>query len=512
MSTVARVGAAPTPARNSRPPSRHQLVVAILAGVPVAVGLELLVGGLGIALFGLVALALVSLRAEVALVFIVFVGYGRLLDGLPGNSGPVSVAQGLTLLALGMAALRWRRGETVGNWKLLAVILGTFAALGLASLLYAVDPVATQKTLVAYAKASLIPLLIVLLMTSPRRLRLVVWAVLASAAVVAVVNLYQQFTGSFDTTFWGLATSEVEKIVGQVDDYRLGGPQLGPNGFAHMLVVAVPLGLDRAVNASDRRLRVIAGVATAVIVTALAFTYSRNGFITVLVAGVLFALYRGMRVRRLVGFGVAAAILIVALAPASYLDRVATLTEFVPGAGDGSSAVEDSMNAGRLSEYIAAVDMFTDHPVNGVGLGNYRSRYLEYAEPLGLDNRREPRGAHSLYLQYISELGVVGMLWLVVVLGVAMRGVIGSRRALQQRGYHDIAGLVTGVEIALIVFFWFSLFRHISLPLHYMLMLGIALAVPQAVRSLIDETPDPRRGSSSPAPSRPATEIGSSWN
>jgi len=68
--------------------------------------------------------------------------------------------------------------------------------------------------------------------------------------------------------------------------------------------------------------------------------------------------------------------------------------------------VDEFTSVSRLALWGAAGYMFLEHPMMGVGFGNYRSLYNDYipgAEPGQLD-------AHNLYLQFLGETGVIGFL------------------------------------------------------------------------------------------------------
>ncbi len=64
---------------------------------------------------------------------------------------------------------------------------------------------------------------------------------------------------------------------------------------------------------------------------------------------------------------------------------------------------------GRLSENIAAFEMWRDHPVLGIGAGEFPANYRTYAAKIGLDARAE-RNAHNSYLQAAAETGTLGLL------------------------------------------------------------------------------------------------------
>jgi O-antigen ligase len=76
---------------------------------------------------------------------------------------------------------------------------------------------------------------------------------------------------------------------------------------------------------------------------------------------------------------------------------------------------------GRVDLWSAALDQFAAHPVVGAGGGAYEEYWLQHR-----DAAMKVRDAHSLYLENLAELGVVGLALLVVALGTPL--VAGIRR------------------------------------------------------------------------------------
>ena len=77
----------------------------------------------------------------------------------------------------------------------------------------------------------------------------------------------------------------------------------------------------------------------------------------------------------------------------------------------------------RGDMYRVAVSTFAAHPVAGAGAGSFPSAWYQHRR-VGDDLRN----AHSLYLETLAELGVVGFLLLVVFLGATLWAGIRSRR------------------------------------------------------------------------------------
>ena len=77
----------------------------------------------------------------------------------------------------------------------------------------------------------------------------------------------------------------------------------------------------------------------------------------------------------------------------------------------------------RPELWEAAWDQYRDHPILGAGPGTYEEYW----------NRHRPishivRDAHNVYLETLGELGVVGFLFLLIVLGVPLIAAFGARR------------------------------------------------------------------------------------
>jgi hypothetical protein len=84
--------------------------------------------------------------------------------------------------------------------------------------------------------------------------------------------------------------------------------------------------------------------------------------------------------------------------------------------------------SGRWQFWSAAVSEFKAHPLNGGGAGSWEAWWLQHAPPsLPLPSEF----AHSLYLESLAELGIVGLLLILGAVVVAAVGAIRSALLLQ---------------------------------------------------------------------------------
>jgi hypothetical protein len=61
--------------------------------------------------------------------------------------------------------------------------------------------------------------------------------------------------------------------------------------------------------------------------------------------------------------------------------------------------------SGRYQYWSTAIDAFEDHPVNGIGAGGYEAYWSQFGSLA-----RPIRDAHSLFIEAMAELGIVGLL------------------------------------------------------------------------------------------------------
>ena len=209
----------------------------------------------------------------------------------------------------------------------------------------------------------------------------------AGGALLAALTAFQFLTGSFGTSFLGFGQAAVQNIVGGVDDVRISGPIGDPNFYAQLLVMLTPLALDRAFAEPRRSRRLAAWGAAALMAASIVFTFSRGGILALGVVVLLMLLRRPARWRALAALALAAA-LAVPFLPSGYLDRLTALGQV----GTVESNTDVSIR-GRTAEAGAGWGMFMDHPLTGVGLGNYAGHYQEYARSLGIEVKR--RGSRA---------------------------------------------------------------------------------------------------------------------
>jgi hypothetical protein len=98
-----------------------------------------------------------------------------------------------------------------------------------------------------------------------------------------------------------------------------------------------------------------------------------------------------------------------------------------------TSHLLSSSGSGRWQFWSAAVSQFRAHPLNGGGAGSWQYFWLQH-RPIFVFTQF----AHSVYLEALGELGVVGLLLLAGAVVVAVAGAIRAARLLRSP---EVAGL-----------------------------------------------------------------------
>ena len=101
-------------------------------------------------------------------------------------------------------------------------------------------------------------------------------------------------------------------------------------------------------------------------------------------------------------------------------ERFATRVETAVGAFTGSTAIGGDAIGHRLWIWRGAFNMIEANPLNGVGAGGFRYAFPAYAaegDPfINADPPISPYHSHQLWIEMLSETGIVGALGLLVLL------------------------------------------------------------------------------------------------
>ena len=172
-----------------------------------------------------------------------------------------------------------------------------------------------------------------------------------------------------------------------------------PNLLAQFCVQLTALALGGLFAARRPASRIMFVLAAAAASFCLLLTYSRGGWIAWAVAIAVFGFFMSPALT-LTALPVGGALLY-GVAPASIHRRLAT-----------AASLQDSSNAFRVDTWNSTLALIKAHWLSGVGLG--RLAFVRVYATYMINNNSVPH-SHNLYLQLVSEFGILGLavfLWL----------------------------------------------------------------------------------------------------
>ncbi len=299
-----------------------------------------------------------------------------------------------------------------------------------------------------------------------------VHALVGGAQVIAQRDVGLSALGEFDLNPETRGVSVIQS--GEVRWLRPYGLTSHPNIYAGFLLVSAFAAGTLALTASGWRAFCAAAV-FALALWLLFMTFSRSAWLGFIAGGLVFvllnrrALLREVVTRRRVAGLFATAIVL------GVVFVVAFRPLLFARVGVGAESTEVRSIADRVVYNNVAVVAIREHPVLGVGAGNfpwYAAHYLFHVA------ESEYRGdyVHNIYLIVQSEFGIVGS----VVFGSAVIGALGvSVRRLHQQPSIERAALLCGV-IGLLVVGLFDHYPWTLFPSQILLWTLLGLSLPPA--------------------------------
>jgi O-antigen ligase len=335
--------------------------------------------------------------------------------------------------------------------------------------------------MIDYAKDALIAIVIVMMLQKKEMIRNSIWVLIVCGIFMGSIAIFQFLTGNFQNNFAGFGQASIQNITYQVNDYRIGGPIGDANFFALIMLVIVPLSTERFWHEKNTLFRMIAAIAFLICTITVLMTYSRGGLIGMIMAlGVAIILLHPPK-PVLVLLTLSIIVFFIQYIPQVYFERIAAIPEAALGLMTGDPTFEESYNV-RASVTTSAYMMFLDHPILGVGLGNFESLYKQYSRQIGLDQTLLDYSPHSHYLQVLSELGLVGFVVFIAMIWIMMSGLIKARAIFKNLKMDEYANLVVSFGVGMIGYLIAAAFLPMSFPRYFWVLWGIGMAIAQIAR------------------------------
>lgn len=498
---VATGGRGPEPVRRaSQRPAPWMAVAALaavgLAGALAAVAVDnpfVAIGAVGATLLGMTILVRPGV-ATLVVVAILYSNAGVIAVRFHGVPSFAALAVPMLLIPpLAAFIVLERRPIVITNafpWMVALLVVH------LVSGIFSVDAATAFDTIVTF---SLEGIVLYFLVTNVVRTRAaviaIVWILLAVGAFLGALTFYQDATGTYGNVYLGFAQASEATIgvdatgLGTSAQFRLAGNIGEKNRYAQVLLVLVPLGLFMAIGERSRIRRLLALGAAGAISLGVALTFSRGAAVGFVLLFAIMFLMGYLKWKYLLA--VVLGVVIVFTAVPAYADRLSGLVAVSESVGSTGIDQADGAIQSRVTEGLAALLAWADHPILGVGPGEFPHYYRQYAEVVGIRVLATDRESHNLYLGMAAELGLMGVTLFLLIVGLTLRDLARARRAVRARD-PLMADLATGFMLSIVAYLTSGIFLHMAFVRYFWLMLALAGAtalVAMAIARISDGEP-----------------------
>jgi putative inorganic carbon (hco3(-)) transporter len=257
----------------------------------------------------------------------------------------------------------------------------------------------------------------------------------SSAVLLSIFGIVQYFTGIGLNKLFLMQYSFGSKA-------RIAAIFGNPNSYGGFLILAIFPIIMMGLESKHKREKVIFLGVSVLLLANLVLTFSRNSWAAFALGLLVLIIYYNWKL--IFGF--------IAIGAAS---------TFVPAIGNRIKDFTDmSQNISRLHHWQTALFMIKDHPILGVGNGNYVSYYDSYIERypyLDFGNlKRFP--THNSYLKVASELGILGIIPFVLLAIVSLNTI---KKALNYMVDADTRSFYSGFLVSASVFLLMNFFDNL---------------------------------------------------
>jgi O-antigen ligase len=233
-----------------------------------------------------------------------------------------------------------------------------------------------------------------------------------------------------------------------VEGYRVGGRGTGifgnSNDMALYLVTMVPLAVALLFGTRGIFRKVFYGAAAALMIAAITLTFSRGGFLGLLVSLGMLSWKLGRRHRMtILVLTVVLVLFFLVVAPGNYSLRLASI--FIPSLDPvGSSSMRQQL---LLRSILVAIR----HPLFGIGMGNFH--HVSYDELV----------SHNAYTQVAAEMGAMALLLYTMFIVHPLRRLRQiERETFEARSHSHFYYLSIGLQATLVGYMVSSFFVSVA--------------------------------------------------
>jgi O-antigen ligase len=422
--------------------------VGALAGVDPKVGIA--------AAMGLAFVTIVLADLSVGLCLYALLAFLNIVPDVGGSFLSFDKVAGGLLAVSWLATVASRkdaRRAFVSSHPYFFAILALFLTWVVLSLFWAEEPSRGLETASRYVLSAFLFLIVFTAVRTRQHVRWLLGAFVAASTLSGAYGLIVQ-----------PPATEEDRLAGTIGE---------PNQLAAVLVAGVVIALALAVvEKRNPLLRLVLLTAAALCLLTTFLTLSRAGLIALVIAMFVAVIVAG-RWRAQV-FAVAALVITTLVV---FFAFVATQHQ-----RDRVTSVGTGSTTGRSDIWTIGWRMVQAHPVNGVGVGQFQTSAVHYLIAPGTIQRSDliiekPKVAHNIYLHVLAEMGVVGLVGFVLILGFGLRCALRAAWAFRRRGDPAMELLSRAVFVGIVGILSADFFASEQFSKQLWLLLGLGPAL-----------------------------------
>lgn len=280
----------------------------------------------------------------------------------------------------------------------LTIFMAVLLAVMMVSSVYAVDKSLALKESFRFLTYLLIYFTIRYEFNTINAITILLKCYIGTSAILCIFGIVQHFTT------WGLDKKFNVSYASGYRVVRIAATMYNPNAYAAYLILIIFPVIMLSIYEKKLKIKLIYTLISILIFVNLIMTYSRNALLGFAVGAVLLGLLYSWKL--IIAFGF-----------------VGTSLMFIPSVFDRTKDIPNALqNASRLKLWKTALMMIKEHPILGVGNGNFVTRYNEYVSKYKDLKYYEYQNypSHNSYLKVQSELGIIGIVSFLGILVTAL--------------------------------------------------------------------------------------------
>lgn len=339
----------------------------------------------------------------------------------------------------------------------IGITLFLITALMFISITYTSHPPVAYKDSIRFATFVALFFIVKYEMFNEANISNIINVCMGASVIVSIIGIMQFFGGlNFLEKYY--------RVYKRAGIPRIGSSLENPNNLgAYAILLLFPM-LVLALKEQNKRKRSIYIILSILLSADVIMSGSRNAFMCFAAGVIIIGIIYNRKL--LVSFLCAAGIIY-----------------FIPGVSTVIKGINDpSQNVSRMKIWETALHMIKDHPILGVGNGDFSRLYLRYIKKYPnlkyYSDNKVPMHPHNAFLKFQCELGVLGTILFVLLLMSVVRGLwLAANNA--KRDVHKY--FYRGFTLSIIIFIVMNIFDCYLATPKVMANFFIIIAVSQSL-------------------------------